>query len=189
MSSDVAICNRAGQIIGVTDRITSLSEGSVLSKAYQSAYELTRDTEQQKYFWKFCKTRKSLSPDTAAPETTQYTVQYTIPPDCLRVIHPEEQHDWQIEGGKILTNDYPDGIELHYIKKVTDPALFPPLFSEALSARLAYNVGEQLTNSTTLTRDAMERYRETISEARRADAFWIGREHRAFPTDSFLLDR
>lgn len=190
MTSVVAICNRALQIIGTTDRITALDEGSALSKPCDTAYVVTRDTEQQKYFWKFCKTRVSLAADTVAPSTTEFSTQYTIPADCLRIIHPDEvENDWQIEGTKILTNDDTTGIELHYIKRVEDPALFPPLFVEALACRLAYNICEQITNSTTKQRDAMDRYRETISDARRVDAFWIGKEHKKLPTDPFLYDR
>lgn len=190
MTSVVSICNRGVQIIGDTDRITALDEGSVLAKACQTTYEITRDTEQQKYFWKFCKRRVTLAPDVAAPSTTAFSTQYTIPANCLRVIHPDEDlNDWQLEGNKILTNDDVTSIELHYIARVEDPALFPPLFSESLSCRIAYNICEQVTNSTTKQRDAMDRYREAISDARRVDAFWIGKEHKKLPTDPFLFDR
>lgn len=172
MASVVSICNRALQIIGADDRIISITEDSRLARACNSCYDITRDTEQQKYFWRFCEKRVILAPDTDAP-AFGFAKQYTIPSDCLRVMKQQEYgNDWVISGTKIMTDRDPTSIQLRYIARVEDPALFPPLFAEALAARIGMNIAEQITNSSTKFEMAASIYKETVSEARRADAFW-----------------
>lgn len=172
MTSEVSICNRAIQIIGGDDSIISLTEDSRLARACNAVYETTRDTEQAKYFWKFCKHRVVLAPDVDTP-VFGFAVQYSLPTDLLRVPKPNDYlNDWQFEADKLLTNRDTTFINLIYQRKISDPTKFPALFSEALAARIAFNIGEQITNSSTKAEAAMKLYKETISEARRLDAFW-----------------
>lgn len=72
----------------------------------------------------------------------KWTYQYQLPSDYLRLIFvyeddgtDEVDERWTIEGGRILTHY--DTVNIKYVKKVTDPTDFDPLFTEFLILRLA----------------------------------------------------
>jgi len=78
--------------------------------------------------------------------------------------------DWKLEDGFIRTNDDAP-LEIRYVSRVTDPNKFDALFIEALSARLAMEMCEQLTQSNAKRQLAMQEYQDSIREARKHNAF------------------
>lgn len=168
MASEVSICNEALDILGA-DRIVSLTEDSVNARECNSCYTELRDRELEKHRWNFAHARVVLAPDTAAPPF-DFTYQFTLPADCLRVMPPNRTNlDWRSEGGKILTNDG-TSINLVYIKRVTDPNLMVPTFRGALSAMIAWLKCEKITQSNTKKSAAMDFYKFQVGEARRVNA-------------------
>lgn len=72
----------------------------------------------------------------------EWDYQYSLPADYIRLKSSYLETDsdlpnerWTIEGTLFLTND--DEVQLNYIKKVTDPTQFDPLFTEVLILQLA----------------------------------------------------
>jgi hypothetical protein len=167
--SNVAICNLALQKLGAS-RITSLTENSANARSCNACYELIRDAEIRRYAWNFAKTRTTLAPDAETPDF-DFDYAFTLPPDCLRVLPPSRNDlDWSIESGKILTNDG-DTLEIIYLKRVEDEALFDPAFVEAFACKLAWHMCEEITQSNQKKADILTEYKDVIKEAKRANSF------------------
>lgn len=81
-----------------------------------------------------------------------WTYSYEYPSDCLKVLGigevEEKKNDYAIEGNRIYTNeDYEDGLELRYIKDISDTSKFSPEFVTYLTWHLAYNICMTVTKS------------------------------------------
>lgn len=172
MASEVQICNRALQKLGAK-RIVSLSDDSVNARACNVAYADLRDAELRAHPWSFAITRAQLAAD-AVPPTFGRQNAFQLPSTCLRLLppYPEQNfndRDWQIEGTKIYTNDSAP-LEIRFIQQVTDPNVMGVLFREALSARIAYELCEELTQSNQKQAALLQAYSLAIKEARRTNA-------------------
>jgi hypothetical protein len=143
---------------------------------------MLRDKLQRTYNWRFCVKRANVAADVAAP-TFGYTYQYTVPADCLRILQVNTYfpapdlsdligsggQEYQLEGGKILTN-FSGQMNLRYLGRITDPTKFDAAFDEAFAALLSYNVAEALTQSDGKKNAALRDYRMCLMEAVRANA-------------------
>lgn len=172
MASVVDICNRGLQKLG-SKRITSLGENSASGRACNAAYEACRDAELRKHTWNFAVDRATLAAD-ATPPARGRTNAFQLPADYIRLApkYVEDNmntKDWVIEGQKILTN-YSAPLDIRYVKKVTDPNLFDPLFREALSCRMAIEMCEELTQSNQKIQVVAAGYKDAVSEAKRVNA-------------------
>lgn len=172
MASEVDICNRALQKLGAK-RITSLSEDSVNGRACNAAYEIIRDAELRAHPWNFAISRSELAADATEPDWGRGNA-FQLPSDFLRLMppYPEDNSnylDWQIEGQKIYSDDS-DPIYIRYVARISDTSLFDALFIEALSAQLAFELCEEITQSNTKKEALRADYDVAIKRARRANA-------------------
>jgi hypothetical protein len=132
-----------------------------------------RDAELRAHNWNFAIERASLAADATAPAWGRAR-SFTLPSNYIKLLdpYPEDNandRDWQIEGGKILTDDSAP-LYIRYVKRVTDANAMDPLFREALAAKLAVELCEQITQSNTKKTDAREAYLQTIRQAKKANA-------------------
>ena len=172
MASEVQIANRALQILGAK-RITSLTEDSRNARAVNACYETLRDAELRAHPWAFAITRASLAASATAPAFHKERA-FPLPSDCLRLLAPDPDYvvnsqDWIVEGREILTNDAAP-LKIRYVKRVTDPNEMDTLFRETLSARMAVEMAEEITQSNSKKQDAQAMYMTKIAEARRVNA-------------------
>jgi hypothetical protein len=150
-----------------------LTENTPAGRSCNLAYEPVRDALLRAHWWSFSIKRASLAASSDSPEFG-YDNKFPLPSDYLKLIPPDQREkvymtDWKVEQGHILTNeDAP--LEIRYVSKVTDPGQFDSLFAEALSAKLAAEMCELLTQSNTKRRLAMEEFKEIIREARHHNA-------------------
>lgn len=187
--SDVAICNLALQKLGAT-RITSLTEDSRNARSCNACYEEIRDAELRRHMWNFAIIRKTLAADATAPDF-DFGYAFPLPGDCLRLLPPNDNDlDWTIENHNgrpaVLTNDG-DTLQIRYVKRITDPTAFDAAFVEALAAKLAWHLCEEITQSNQKKADALNEYRFAISEARRTNA--IEQISADPPTDTWITAR
>lgn len=173
MTSEVAICNRALQKLGA-ETILSLTEDSTEGRACNLAYEPVRDSLLRSHWWSFSIRRAILAASSSSP-AFGYDNAFPLPSDYLKLVPPDQREkvymtDWKLENGSILTNDDAP-LEIRYVSRVTDPNKFDALFVEALSARLAMEMCEQLTQSNSKRQLAMQEYQDIIREARKHNAF------------------
>lgn len=171
MASTVEICNRALQILGAAP-ITSLDDDSRNARACTLAYDNSRLALLEKYVWGCAIKRAQLAAEATEPEFGKAR-SFPLPSDFVRLApnYPEETsptRDWEIEGRKILTNDSAP-LNIRYIFSLTDPNEMNPLFREALSGEIAYQMCESLTQSNTKKADAKLARDEAIREARRVN--------------------
>ena len=73
----------------------------------------------------------------------------------------------------------PAPLSICYIAKITDTSLFAPDFCEALSARLADELCERLTQSDSKRQICMEAYKRAIREAKRSNAIQVATQSAA----------
>lgn len=175
-TSYVSICNLALQKLGAA-RIAALDEASKNARECNACYEHLRDTELRTNKWKFALSRATLAPHATAPDFT-FTYAFPLPTDCLRPVFPARLGlDWRVENhegvASILTNDG-NTLEIRYLKRVTDPTLFDPLFVEAYACRIALHLCEAITQSNSKKEAAERAYLYAIREARRMNAIEIG---------------
>lgn len=91
--------------------------------------------------------------------------------------------DWQIEGNQIASDD-PAPLQVRYVSSDIVEALFDVSFAEALSADIAYNIAEEMTQSNSKLQNVGRAYDEAIKMARQRGSF----ENRPKepPTDSYI---
>lgn len=172
MASVVEVCNRALQILGAK-RVVALTDDSTNARACNLAYDAVRMAELRKHSWCFAIARAELAADADSPAWGRATA-FTMPSDLLKLLAPYPEDnlnslDWQIEGRKILTDDSAP-LYIRYVRDEEDPNVMDALFREALSARMAYEMCEEITQSNTKQDLARERYRDAIADARKANA-------------------
>jgi hypothetical protein len=182
MSSETDICNAALIKLGA-DTILSLDDGSDRANKLKLRYPMIRDAELRRKRWRFSLERVSLAADAQAPDHG-FPYQYTLPARCLRVIQVGTCHvgldlsdyrasssaAYSIEGRKVLTH-FTAPLAFRFIARITDTGLFDAAFTEALAARIAYEMAERTTAMEPKRQAALVDYRHAILEAARANAF------------------
>jgi len=177
MTSVVEICNSAVNILGANN-ITALTEDSKNARLCNQRYEPLRDAVFREHTWNCLVKRVQLAQDTASP-THEYTYQYQLPSDCIRVLSLGGYHDgsssnvdggqkFKVEGRKILTDE--DTVYLIYSARVADPTQYDSLLIESIVARLAAELCYAITSSTSLAVALKQDYNEKLRLARHADA-------------------
>ncbi len=167
MTSRVEICNRALDKLG-SAAITSLDDNVKAARACARMFDAVRDSELRDHQWNFATARASL-PELDETPVYEFSKQYQLPGDCLKVIDVDPTGDWKIEGRRVVT-DISAPLRIKYIQRVQDTSSFDALFVEALAARMAQELCEALTQSNSKKRAAQEDYAQAIRRARRADA-------------------
>lgn len=164
--SETSICNMALARLGAK-RITSLTDASNEANHCALQYEPVRDALLRSHSWAFALSRASLSEDTAAP-AFEFDNAFLLPSDCLRVVSLYyTDATYRIEGKRLLTND--DEAQIVYIRRVTDPTEFDPLFVKVLACALAIELVMPLSQDKTL-RDRLEaELSDRLSDARLAN--------------------
>lgn len=188
-TSETSICNLALQKLGAA-RIVDLDEDSDNARACDASYEAVRDQVLRGNKWRFALKRTTLAPSATEPDFF-YENAFVLPADCLRPIFPPRLDlDWKVENHEgdlaILTNDG-DTLELRYLAKITDTTLYDPLFVDALACKLAWQLCETITQSTSKKDSLMNEYAFAIREAKRINAIEIG--HLIQPIDEWVSGR
>jgi hypothetical protein len=98
-----------------------------------------------------------------------------LPADYLLLIDPDPEanfndRDWQLENDGIHSNESAP-LEIRYVAKITDPNAMDPLFREALSADMAVELCEEITQSNTKKASLVEDLKDALASAKRANAF------------------
>jgi len=188
-TSNVSIANLALQKLGAAS-IAALNATPGSAADMSACFESIRDDELRKYRWKFAILRAVLAPHATAPAFT-YRYAFPLPTDYLALIKPARLGlDWHIENHQgqvcILTNDG-SSLNIRYIARITDPALFDPSFVQMFACKLAWQCCERITQSNTKRTAMMEEYELHRREARKANAFELSAQ--AQPVDEWLVGR
>jgi len=148
--TDVQICNLALARLGDA-RITTLADATAQAQFCTLFYAQTVQELETDLDWQFCRKLASVNADATAP-TFGFAARFAIPADFLRALRingvdaSENFGQWEILAGYIHTN-LTGPIQLDYIASTTTTALFPAIFIELLTAKLAGNLAMPLTGS------------------------------------------
>jgi len=167
MPSVVDICNRALDKLG-QNPITSLDDGNTAANLCTRVWPITRDQVLREHPWNFAVKRIVTAPSLTSPPWG-FNYQHPIPSDCLRIIELQDvkADEYQIENKNILT-DY-DTLHLRYIYRVEDPNKFDSLFADLIATRMAFEMCEGLTQSTTKKDWLWEEYKDALTRSKRTD--------------------
>ena len=183
MAGVVDIVNQALSALGEA-RITSLDGPGQAGGLAKSIYDSVRDVEISRHSWNFARDRVRLPLESGKP-AFGWANQYRLPPDCLRVLEagpwPQavmddyiagENRAWIIEGRNLLSNQGPP-LNLVFLRRVDDPAFYPPAFVEVLAAKLAVRMSERLGGSNSKRELAWKEYDLALKQARRLNAIQL----------------
>jgi hypothetical protein len=167
-SSPVSICNSALIKVGA-DRITSLTEDTQRARLVNEQYNKCRKELLRSHPWNFATKRTELAALVQEPEY-EYSYQFQLPADCLRVLKTNLYSDepFKIEGRLLLCDS--NTIKILYIKDETDTSKFDASFDETLALRIAADIAYTLSGSATLANGLMEAYKYSLKDARSFDA-------------------
>lgn len=178
--SSTSIANRALQMVGAAP-ILALTDNSSEARAANNCYDACRRAELRAHSWNFARKRALLAPSTDVP-AFGYSYSFPLPADCLYVeLTNDWDSDWLVEGRAILTNsgnspvsaDPPSGtvLALTYIADIEDATLFDPIFCELVSARMAVEMVERLTQSNQKAQAMQAKYKQILDQATATNAF------------------
>jgi hypothetical protein len=108
--------------------------------------------------------------DTPFVPDSGYDYRYTLPTDCLRMLEiVESKHEWVVEGREVHTND---GITvpIRYIFRQKDVTAYRPALASMMAYRLAVDLIEELTQSTSKQERALALYEFFLARAKRVDS-------------------
>lgn len=169
-ASDVSICAAALLRLGDSP-INSLDEQSNRSILCANLYAQARDFIIRRHTWNCCITRAALAPLTTAP-AFDWTYQFLLPPECLRVLSIGEDGDfqpWRVEGSSsgriLLCNENP--CYLRYVFRNEDPATWDPGLIEAVTDYLTELLAYPITKSLGVV-EAMASKKERDAKVSRA---------------------
>lgn len=169
--SIVGICN-LGLVNGLgQDPIASLTDNRKAAIHCNLAYDPTRRAMLRAHPWDFATARAQISASATAP-AFGFANAFQLPADFIRMSamgDDTNQEKWKIEKGFLLTDDSAP-LDLVYIYDCQDPALFDPLFVEALAYGIAAELAIPITQDKAL-KAAMEAKREEkLASARTVSA-------------------
>ena len=196
--TDVDIMNIAAVKLG-TNTINTRLDQSTTAIVFNARYEAVRDAELRRNLWRFAIKRTELSALTSTPLGTQFTTEFQLPSDYLRLVQVAEsfvssqtnyrtvdESLYSIEGKKLLTN-WPSPLLIRYVYRVTDTSVFDTTFREVLGARLAYECCETIVGRSSKKGDIWKDYQQASDEARPANAIEVYPQVQ--PDESWLMAR
>lgn len=167
MATDLGIVNSALIKLGV-ETISALPGTTRQGILANEQFSKIRDELLMEHPWNFAMKRATLTATGATPEF-EFSYEYSLPADCLRVWSTQYAEDfYQVEGGKLYSN-YSD-IKIKYIAKITDATKFSSIFSELLSLKIASDLCYVLVQSNTLKGVLLQEYAVKLRDARSHDA-------------------
>lgn len=152
--------------------ISSIDEQSEQARKAKALWDYVQDEVQAAFPWPFAKRRAKLAQEVTAP-AYDWDYSYAKPTDCLRVLEVKQDDattsiPYVVEGASILTNTDNADYDLYcgYVKRITDPAQWPPHFVKTMAVRLAADLAVTLKNDRALKNDCLQEYMAYLTEAK-----------------------
>ena len=182
MASAVDICNLALARIGDIANVQAIDppEDSAQGAHCARFYPMARESMLESYDWAFSRARITLTPiDT--DDVTAWAYTYAMPTTALRAINvliPESESPQEFElerdaSGVTAIRTNAANAVLRYTLKVTDTALYSPLFIDALAWLLAsYLAGPIIKGDAgaAMAKNCLQAYLLAFAKATASDA-------------------
>lgn len=208
-TTQTQIANRALQILGY-QRISSITENSRGAIAINRAYQPVLLKTLRDNYWSFAIMRAILPAAVQKPAFGP-AAYFPLPGDFLHLAPPDDlspnirafvpgvngpsfgraPDDWQIEnmgtGQLAIASNEQGPIYVRYVSSNVTESMFDVSFAEALSANLAFETCEELTQSNSKLAAAEKSYDDAIKQARKRNAFEM--QPMSAPMDDYLIRR
>ena len=161
LNSTVGLFNQALALLG-GEQLSSVEapwEDSTLGRLCLNNFPPVLDLALNAHDWSFALCRVTLAEK--APG------RYALPSDCLRPVRVIGGRPFVLEGFDLLTPAAP--AELLYVRRVEDPALWPPNFRTALAWGLAAVLAPARNNDIQKQQLCLQQYQLNLSEAMARD--------------------
>lgn len=165
-ASWIEIANSALVKLGAKT-IISLDDGSKEADLCKLRLDPCRDTVLRMHPWNCAMRRVQLAP-LVTPPPFDWSHQFQLPSDCLRVIEVCGHERYLIEGRRILADA--TLLDIIYIYRITDPVEIDALLGEAIACWLAYDIGYALVQSPQAREYARAQFDQIIRTAKHTDA-------------------
>lgn len=167
-TSEVQICSNALLLLGA-QTINSFDDETDRALLVSNLWPNALDAILRAHPWNCAIKRVALAPDATAP-INDYSYQFTLPSDCLRVLSVGDREDrpqFEIEGRKILADDNP--LYLRYVYRNEDIPSWDSLLVQAAEAYMAMTCAYPITKSASML-DAMAKlWQLKVQHARSVD--------------------
>lgn len=164
--SQVEIANGALTRLGA-QAILSLNDDSTEARTMLLRYDPVRRIVLRKHPWNCAIKRVQLAPENATP-AYEFTNQFILPSDNLRLLEVADDIYYRIEGRKILANA--TVLNIKYLYDLTDVPQMDELLAAAISAYLAWDTCKRITGSTELRPELWEDFKDALRSAKTVDA-------------------
>lgn len=176
--SPTRIVQRAMVLLGTSQRISSIDDGTPLAQAARDVFDDCRDEVLAEHPWNFAVTRASIPVSADYTGDDEWELGYDLPGDCLRWLPWPKAHALGFvgvrEGRFILTNETAP-LTVRYIARIEDAAQWSPGFCEALSGKIAMWLASAAPVQSEVSAQRAARIYETaLSRGRRQDAMENG---------------
>lgn len=154
VTSKVNICNMALSHLGNFGTVSNIDTPSNDKEiTFSIWYDICRQSLLKMVMPNFAISRNIVAQLSETPPFG-YAFYYEYPNNCLKVLGignaRDKQNNYAVEENKIATDaDFEDGLELRFIKDVTDVNQFSPEFKVLLSRWLAAHVCLDITQDAT----------------------------------------
>lgn len=200
-SVEAGIANVALLHIGQLELLDSLDDDTPAGHACKALWDLYRDATLEAFAWPFATARAVLSL-VSGGERSGWAYAYVRPNDCIavRYLYPGtttpgegQQIPFAEEGGSvdarglsgprlILTNQ--PQAELVYTARIERPALWSPMFRDALAARLAAVLAMSLAKNPALGSALLQLFERKVAQAAAAG---FNQAQKGEPADSAIV--
>ena len=175
-ASQTRIVNRALALLGSAQRVSSITEPSGAAVTALALFDDARDATLAEHPWNFAIRRSSLAANVTAP-AFGYAYSFALPGDCLRWLPWAAQSDdfrrCEQEGGALLA-DTPGPLNIRYIARIEDVALWSAGFTEAVAWKLAAEMAEPITADAGVGNKMLQGWDTALRKAKRSDAMATG---------------
>lgn len=164
----VSICSNALLILG-DNPIASFNDGTDRARLASNLWDSTRDYVLRRHPWNCAVKRVLLAPD-ATPPAFDYSRQFLLPGDSLRVLSVGQQGerlDYVLEGRLILADV--ESLPLRYIFRNTNVATWDAMLVHAMTVVMRSLFAYPITESGNLEGLIEQVLREVLKESRAVD--------------------
>lgn len=153
ITSKTGVCNLALGHLGNYGTVSNIdTPTNDKERTFALWYDITRQKLLKSVMPNFALGRKLVS-ELVVTIPFGYAHAFEYPTDCLKVLGLGEVADrylyeYSVEGRAIFTDDeWEDGLQLRYVKDITDVNTMSPEFKMLFSLELAYNTAIAITQS------------------------------------------
>lgn len=164
-TSRIAIVNNALAELGQT-ALTGLSDAALSAEVQATVYDTVYEALLGRVPWRFAMRKAQLSREVAVP-LNEWSYQFVLPAQCLRVVATYPNISYEIYEQKLFANT--TELAIDYIHKVTEAAL-PATYAVALHLKLAAAMCMALTQDKELKKELDGKANMQLAVAMSSDA-------------------